>query len=73
MAINHQHGPLDIGNMQVTGINESAYKKPRKAYGLSEKEIVLCDSIQGLALPDEDFIKLTGIDVRGLFLLNAYN
>lgn len=65
--------PFDLGSTQVTGINEFAYQNLRKAYGLPEKEIVYSDQIQGLALPDEDFLQLIGVDTRGLFPLNAHN
>lgn len=65
--------PFDMGSMQVTGINENAYRRLRNAYGLPEREIIYSDKIQGLALPDEDFIKELGIDFRGLFPLNAHN
>lgn len=65
--------PFDMGSTQVTGINEFAYKNLRKAYGLPQKEIVYTDQIQGLAQPDDDFIDALGIDIRGLFPLNAHN
>ena len=65
--------PFDLGSTQVTGINEFAYRNLRKAYGLPEKEINYSDQIQGLALPDEDFLQLIGVDTRGLFPLNAHN
>ncbi|MHC1770690.1 MAG: uroporphyrinogen decarboxylase family protein [Flexilinea sp.] len=67
------HVPFDLGSTQVTGINEFAYRNLRKAYGLPEKEIVYSDQIQGLALPEEDFLQLIGVDTRGLFPLNAHN
>ena len=65
--------PFDMGSTQVTGINEVAYQNLRKAYGLPEKETIYSDQIQGLALPADDFIEALGIDVRGLFPLNAHN
>ncbi len=65
--------PFDMGSTQVTGINEQAYRRLRSAYGLPEKEVVYSDQIQGLALPDDDFIEALGIDIRGLFPLNAHN
>ncbi len=65
--------PFDMGSTQVTGINEIAYRNLRKAYGLPDHEIVYTDKVQGLASPEDDFIELLGIDVRGLFPLNAHN
>ena len=65
--------PFDLGSTQVTGINEIAYRNLRKAYGLPDKEVVYSDQIQGLALPDEDFLQLIGVDTRGIFPLNAHN
>ncbi len=65
--------PFDMGSTQVTGINETAYRNLRQAYGLPEKEIIFSDQIQGLATLDEDFMQLVGIDTRGLFPLNSHN
>ncbi len=65
--------PFDLGSTQVTGINEIAYRNLRKAYGLPDKEVVYSDQVQGLALPDEDFLNLICADTRGLFPLNAHN
>ena len=33
----------------------------------------MCDTIQQLALPDDDVIEKLGVDVRGLFPLNSHN
>ncbi|NLS75993.1 MAG: hypothetical protein GXY76_01905 [Chloroflexi bacterium] len=33
----------------------------------------ICDTVQQLALPDDDLVERWGIDVRGLFPLNAHN
>ena len=75
-ALNHEeadHVPLELGSTQVTGIHVVAYRNVRKVLGLPEVEVQLSDVIQGLALPDEDFIKLWGVDARGLFPLNSHN
>ena len=75
-ALNHReadHVPLELGSTQVTGIHVVAYRNLREALGLPEVEVQLSDVIQGLALPDEDFIKLWGVDARGLFPLNSHN
>lgn len=65
--------PFDLGSVQVTGIHKVAYRGLREALGLPSVDIQLCDSIQQLALPDEDLIERLGVDVRGLFPLNSHN
>lgn len=65
--------PFDLGSTQVTGIHEVAYRRLRAALGLPPVTPVLCDVVQGLALPDDDLMDRMGIDVRGLFPLNSHN
>jgi uroporphyrinogen decarboxylase len=65
--------PFDLGSTQVTGIHRVAYHSLRRALGLPPVGAWLCDSIQGLALPDDDLIERLGVDVRGLFPLNSHN
>lgn len=65
--------PLDLGSTQVTGIHVEAYRGLRAALGLPPVEPALCDTIQQLALPDEDVIERLGVDVRGLFPRNSHN
>lgn len=75
-ALNHQETdriPFDLGSTQVTGIHVIAYRRLRAALGMAAVEPQLCDSIQQLALPDDDLIERLGIDVRGLFPLNSHN
>jgi uroporphyrinogen decarboxylase len=75
-ALNHREAdrvPFDLGSCQVTGIHSVAYRNLRKALGLPEIEIELCDAIQQLALPDDDFIAHFKIDTRGLYPLNSHN
>jgi uroporphyrinogen decarboxylase len=75
-ALSHQEPdriPFDLGSTQVTGIHEVAYRKLRAYLGLPEVEPQICDTVQGLALPDEDVVEKLGIDVRGLFPLNSHN
>lgn len=75
-ALNHQEPdrvPFDLGSNQVTGIHVTAYQNLRQALELPPLEIELCDSIQQLALPDDDLIRRLGVDVRGLFPLNSHN
>ena len=75
-ALNHQEPdriPYDLGGNQVTGIHRIAYANIRKAVGLPESSPIICDAVQGLALPEDDFIDRFGIDVRGLYPLNSHN
>jgi uroporphyrinogen decarboxylase len=75
-ALAHQEPdriPLDLGSTQVTGIHMIAYQKLRQALGLPEVAPRLYDTIQGLAIPDEDLLERLGVDVRGLNPLNSHN
>ena len=65
--------PLDLGSTQVTGIHVIAYQKLRQALGLPSVKPQPYDSIQGLAVPDEDLIARLGVDVRGMNPLNSHN
>jgi uroporphyrinogen decarboxylase len=65
--------PLDVGSTQVTGIAVRAYAGLRRQLGLPDTAPTVCDTIQQIALPDDDFVERLGIDVRGLFPLNAHN
>ena len=75
-ALNHREPdrvPFDLGSTQVTGIHVVAYQNLRAALGLPPVTPTLCDTIQQLALPDDDLIERLGVDVRGLFPLNSHN
>ena len=75
-ALNHQEPdrvPFDLGSTQVTGIHVVAYRNLRACLGLPTVEPQMCDTIQQLALPDDDVIEKLGVDVRGLFPLNSHN
>jgi uroporphyrinogen decarboxylase len=75
-SLNHQEPdriPFDLGSTQVTGIHVAAYHNLCHALGLPANEITLCDSIQQLALPDDDLVQRLRVDVRGLFPLNSHN
>ena len=75
-ALSHQEPdriPFDLGSTQVTGIHVVAYNNLRQALGLPPAEVQMCDSIQQLALPDDDVVERLGVDVRGLFPLNSHN
>jgi uroporphyrinogen decarboxylase len=65
--------PLDLGSTQVTGIHIVAYHRLREVLGLPPEKPVICDAIQGLALPGSDVLERLGVDVRGLFPLNSNN
>ena len=75
-ALHHHepdHVPYDLGSTQVTGIHVAAYRDLRTSLGLPSVEPKICDSIQRLALPDEDVIEKLKVDIRGLFPLNSHN
>jgi uroporphyrinogen decarboxylase len=65
--------PFDLGSTQVTGIHVVAYARLRDYLGLPRVEPKLCDTIQQLAMPDDDVVERLGVDVRGLFPLNSHN
>jgi len=65
--------PFDLGACQVTGIHVVAYRNLRKALGLPDGEIELCDTIQQLASIDDDVVTQMNIDTRGLYPLNSHN
>jgi len=75
-AINHREPdrvPFDLGACQVTGIHVVAYQNLRKALGLPEVELKLCDAVQQLASIDDDVVARMNIDTRGLYPLNSHN
>jgi uroporphyrinogen decarboxylase len=65
--------PFDLGSTQVTGIHVAAYRQLRDHAGLPSVEPQVCDVIQQLACPDDDFVERFGVDVRGLFPLGSHN
>ena len=65
--------PFDLGSTQVTGIHVVAYRALREALDLPAVEPVICDTIQQLALPDDDLLQALGVDTRGLFPLNSHS
>jgi len=75
-ALNHREPdriPVDLGSTQVTGIHLVAARGLRAALDLPPVEPVLCDTIQQLALPEEDLLARLEVDTRGLFPLNSHN
>jgi uroporphyrinogen decarboxylase len=65
--------PFDLGSCQVTGIHVVAYQNLRRALGLPDVPINMCDRIQQLAAIDEDLGIHLKVDTRGLFPLNSHN
>ena len=65
--------PFDMGSVQVTGIQISAYQNLREALGLPAVPVDLSDTIQQLATIDDDIAVQLGIDFRGLYPLNSHN
>ena len=64
-ALNHQEPdrvPYDLGSNQVTGIHVVAYRALRQALDLPPVEPHLSDTIQQLALPDDDLLRRLGAD-----------
>lgn len=58
--------PLDLGSTGNTGITAGAYRRLIEKLGI-EKEFVIWDRMQQLALPDEDVLVRLGIDTRGMW------
>jgi uroporphyrinogen decarboxylase len=75
-ALNHgepDRVPFDLGSTQVSGIHRLTYQKLRQSAGLPDENPEICDYIQGLALPGQDFMDYFRVDTRGLFVLNSHN
>ncbi len=69
-AINHKetdYVPLDLGACGQTGMSASTMYKLRKAYGLEEKTIKICEPFQMLGQVDDDLLKKVGADVLPLW------
>jgi len=76
IALDHQEAdrvPFDLGSIQVSGIHRVAYRNLRRALGLPDTEPILCDTIQQLAMIEDDVVERLRIDVRGLYPLNSHN
>ena len=75
-TLNHKEPdriPYDLASTQVTGIHAVAYQNLRDALGLPPVTPHIYDSIQQLALPDDDVMQHLRVDTRGLFALNSHN
>jgi len=68
-ALNHEEPdrvPFDLGGTVATGIQAKAYRRLRQYLGLPEKEVVIIDMLQQLALVDDDVMQRLGADVRNI-------
>ena len=68
-AINHRQPdrvPVDLGATGQTGMSASTMYRLRKALGLPEKEIEICEMFQLLGKPDQDLLDYVGADVIGI-------
>jgi uroporphyrinogen decarboxylase len=68
-AINHQEPdrvPFDLGGTVVTGIQAKAYRRLRNYLGLPDREIIISDIRQQLAMVDDDVLEILGVDVRNV-------
>lgn len=69
-AINHQepdYVPLDLGSNGQTGMNASTLYKLRKALGLDEHPIRICEPYQLLGEIEDDLLQKVGADVIPLW------
>jgi hypothetical protein len=69
-AINHRqpdYVPLDLGGCGQTGISASTLYRLRKAYGLAEHPIRICEPYQMLGTVEPDLLKKIGADVVPLW------
>lgn len=69
-AIHHREPdrvPLDLGGCGQTGINASSLALLRKAYGLSEHPLKICEPYQLLGEVELDLMKKVGADVVPLW------
>jgi hypothetical protein len=69
-AINHKkpdYVPLDLGGCGQTGISASTLYRLRKAYGLKEHPIEICEPLQVLGTVEKDLLEKIGADVVPLY------
>jgi len=75
-TLNHREPdrvPFDLGSCQVTGIHVVAYQNLRRALGLPDIEVEMCDAVQQLASIDDELGRRLNVDTRGLYPLNSHN
>ncbi len=69
MALNHEQPdrvPFDLGGSFVTTINVAAYKRLRRALGLSDRSRLIREQTQSVIV-DEDVRQALGVDVVGIY------
>jgi hypothetical protein len=69
-AINHRepdYVPLDLGGCGQTGISASTLYRLRKAYGLSEHPVGICEPMQMRGTVEPDLLEKIGADVVPLY------
>ncbi len=70
-AINHRepdHVPIDVCGTDVTGINVLAYRRLLEYMGQAvEPELPILDTVQQLAEPSEEFLRMIGAHCRAIF------
>ncbi len=63
--------PMDFGSTSVTGIHVTCVAALRDHYGLEKKPVKVIEPGQMLGEVEEDLKRAMGIDVEGVFRLNA--
>ncbi|MDR1949636.1 MAG: methyltransferase, partial [Spirochaetaceae bacterium] len=69
-SINHRepdYVPLDIGGCGQTGINAGTLYALRRAYGLEDRPIEICEPMQLLGTVEPDLLRKMGVDVVPLW------
>jgi uroporphyrinogen decarboxylase len=64
-SLNHREPdrvPFDLGSTVITGISVKAYRGLRTALGLEEREPIMVDMTQQIALVEEDVMARLGVD-----------
>ncbi|MBI9104511.1 MAG: methyltransferase [Spirochaetales bacterium] len=72
-ALNHGDTvvPVDFGASAVTGIHCSIVEGLREYYGLEKRPVRVCEPYQMLGLIEEDLMECLGVNVVGVFPMNA--
>lgn len=68
-ALNHKEPdrvPFDMGGTVATGIQAKAYRRLRQYLGLPETEVTIIDTLQQLALVEEDVMQRLGVDAQNI-------
>jgi len=68
-SLNHREPdrvPFDLGSTVITGISVKAYRGLRTALGLEEREPIMVDMTQQIALVEEDVMAKLGVDTQAV-------